>query len=172
MIPTDLPDPVVPATNRWGIFAKSTTTDLPAMSCPNARESGDVEFLKALDERISLNRTIFLLVFGISIPTTDFPSITSTTLTLLTARERAISWEILVILLAFVPGAGWISNLVTTGPGKTDTTFASTPNSSSFDSNKSANWFSSSLVRESPSSSALSNRDVSGIEVSTFSFFL
>ena len=61
------------------------------MSCPNARERGDGEFLKALDERISLNRTIFLFVFGISIPTTDLPSITSTTLTLLTARERAIS---------------------------------------------------------------------------------
>ena len=40
-----------------------------------------------------------------------------------------MSWAIFVILLAFVPGAGCVSNLVTTGPGITDTTFASTPNS-------------------------------------------
>ena len=64
---------------------------------------------------------------------------TSTTRTLLTAKDLAISCAMFVILLAFVPGAGCISNLVTTGPGRTDTTFASTPNSSSLASSKSAN---------------------------------
>ena len=34
---TDLPDPVVPATSRWGIFARSTTTGRPLMSLPRAR---------------------------------------------------------------------------------------------------------------------------------------
>ena len=118
------------------------------------------------EDKISLNRTIFLFVLGISTPTTDFPSITSTTLTLLTARERAISWEIFVILLALVPGAGWTSNLVTTGPGNTDTTSASTPNSNNFFSSKSAKEFNSSLESDCPSSNALSNKDVFGIDVS------
>ena len=43
-----------------------------------------------------------------------------------------------MILLALVPGAGWISNLVTTGPGSTDSTVASIPNSSSFVSRRDA----------------------------------
>ena len=93
------------------------------------------------------------------------PSITSTTLTLLTESDLAISWAILVILLALVPGAGWISNLVTTGPGKTDSTEASIPNSSNLVSNNEAIWLSSSWVRDEPSSSALSNNEVLGITV-------
>ena len=34
--PTDLPEPVAPATNKCGILAKSTTTGLPLISFPNA----------------------------------------------------------------------------------------------------------------------------------------
>ena len=41
LIPTDLPDPVVPATNKWGIFAKSTTMGCPAMSTPKAKVKGE-----------------------------------------------------------------------------------------------------------------------------------
>ena len=44
----------------------------------------------ALEDNISVRRTIFLLVFGISIPTYDLPSI-SITLTLLTDNDLAIS---------------------------------------------------------------------------------
>ncbi|MNT80832.1 hypothetical protein D3C72_2203540 [compost metagenome] len=36
LIPTDLPEPVVPAISRWGILARSATTGLPAMSLPSA----------------------------------------------------------------------------------------------------------------------------------------
>ena len=106
LTPTDLPEPVVPATNKCGIFPKSTTTDLPAISWPSANVKFEVDVLNAFDERISVSLTIFLFVLGISIPTTDFPSITSTTLTELTDRDLAISWAIPVILLALVPGAG------------------------------------------------------------------
>ena len=67
--PTDLPDPVVPATKRCGILAKSTTTGLPEISCPKASVKLDGDFLKACEDKISVRRTIFLLVFGISIPT-------------------------------------------------------------------------------------------------------
>ena len=165
MIPTDFPEPVVPATSRWGIFSKLTTTALPAISFPRARDKCDFEFSKAEDARISFNRTIFLFVFGISMPTTDLPSITSTTLTLLTARDLAISWAMFVILFAFVPGAGWISNLVTTGPGKTETTSASIPNSSNLISSSSDRDSKSALLRDSPSSNALSKSSVLGIFV-------
>ena len=44
--------------------------------------------------------------FGISKPITDLPAITSTTLTLGIASERAKSLARLLILEAFTPGAG------------------------------------------------------------------
>ena len=34
-MPTDLPEPVVPATRQCGIFARSATTGLPTMSLPS-----------------------------------------------------------------------------------------------------------------------------------------
>ena len=37
--PTDLPEPVVPATSKCGARAKSVTTGAPVMSCPNAKVS-------------------------------------------------------------------------------------------------------------------------------------
>ena len=37
LTPTDLPAPVVPATNRCGILVKSKTTGIPEMSFPKAR---------------------------------------------------------------------------------------------------------------------------------------
>ncbi len=37
---TDLPEPVVPATSRCGIRARSAITGLPAMSLPSASVSG------------------------------------------------------------------------------------------------------------------------------------
>ena len=74
-----------------------------------------------------------------------------------------MSWAIPVILLALVPGAGWISNLVTTGPGRTDSTLASIPNSSSLVSSKSAIWLSSASVKDEPSSNALSSNSVLGM---------
>ena len=78
---------------------------------------------------IEYNETICLFGFGISIPIVDLPSITSTTLTLLTARDLARSFAIFETWLAFVPGARLISNLVITGPGKLFSTLPSIPNS-------------------------------------------
>ncbi|CFN76627.1 Uncharacterised protein [Bordetella pertussis] len=39
LMPTDLPEPVVPATSKCGILARSATTGLPAMSLPSAMVS-------------------------------------------------------------------------------------------------------------------------------------
>ena len=44
LMPTDLPDPVVPATNKWGIFARSTTTGYPAIFLPRHTGSFKLEF--------------------------------------------------------------------------------------------------------------------------------
>ena len=45
LIPTDLPDPVVPATNTCGILAKSATMGLPTMSLPKPMVNIDLDSL-------------------------------------------------------------------------------------------------------------------------------
>ena len=42
--PTDFPDPVVPATSKWGIADKSATTGVPAMFFPKQIGSLNFEF--------------------------------------------------------------------------------------------------------------------------------
>ena len=106
LTPTDLPEPVVPATNRWGILARLATTGLPAISLPSARVSLDAASRYGLEVRTSERRTISREWLGISIPITDLPGITSTTRTALTAIERAKSLARFEILLALTPGAG------------------------------------------------------------------
>ena len=127
--PTDLPDPVVPATNTWGIFPRSATTGAPAISCPSASVSVDFESSNVEEANTSLKFTVCRSALGISMPTTLLPGITSTTLTEITARERAKSLAKLDILETFTPAAGCISKRVTTGPGYTATTSATTPKS-------------------------------------------
>ena len=63
---------------------------------------------------------------------TDLPGMTSTTRTATMAIERARSFARFDILLAFTPGAGWISKRVITGPGATAVTSIFTPKSASF----------------------------------------
>ena len=132
--PTDLPDPVVPATNRWGIFAKSATIDAPEMSLPSASVNTDEASWNAAERMTSCNCTISRCSLGISMPTKDLPGITSTMRTLITAKERAKSFARALIFCTLTPAAGCTSNRVTTGPGSTDTTSASTPKSASFNS--------------------------------------
>ncbi|MNE10121.1 hypothetical protein D3C80_1028220 [compost metagenome] len=107
--PTDLPEPVVPATSKCGIFARSVMTGLPPMSWPRARVTGDLKLSYSGVDNTSEKRTICRSSLGISIPTVVLPGITSTTRTLVTARERARSLARLEIRLTFTPAAGWIS---------------------------------------------------------------
>jgi hypothetical protein len=51
---TDLPAPVVPATRRWGIFARSIDTGRPSMSLPSASVSFDLARVKTSSAMISL----------------------------------------------------------------------------------------------------------------------
>ena len=45
LMPTDLPEPVVPATSTCGILARSATTGLPMMSLPRPMVSMDLASL-------------------------------------------------------------------------------------------------------------------------------
>ena len=136
LTPTDLPDPVVPATSRWGILPRSATTGSPEMSWPSARVRGERDWSKAREDSTSRKFTISRSSLGISIPTTDLPGITSTTRTLITASERARSLARLDIRDTLIPAAGWISNRVITGPGYTATTSALMPKSASLSSSR------------------------------------
>ncbi len=129
LMATDLPDPVVPAINKCGIRARSATTELPPMSLPKANVNGDARSSYARDLRISPRVTISRISFGISKPTKDLPGITSTTRTLTTDNDRAMSLDRFDIWLTFTPGAGSSSKRVMTGPGDTDFTSTSTPKS-------------------------------------------
>ena len=124
--PTDLPEPVVPATSRCGILPRSAITGLPEMSLPRARVSGEAASSNMREPTTSVRRIISRCSLGISMPTVVLPGITSTTRTLITARERARSLARLLILDTLMPAAGWISKRVITGPGCTATTSAST----------------------------------------------
>ena len=72
---TDLPEPVVPAMSRWGIFARSAMTGWPAMSRPSATDSLLLEDWKELDSTSSRIRTVLRLLLGTSIPTAAFPGL-------------------------------------------------------------------------------------------------
>ncbi len=71
----DLPEPVAPATSRWGIFARFATTKPPSTSLPIPTIIGWWS-LRALCERsTSPSETISLSLLGISMPIADLPGI-------------------------------------------------------------------------------------------------
>ncbi len=69
----------------------SATTAEPLISFPNATVRGLFESSYSVLERTSLRRTGCLSSLGTSTPIVSRPSITSTILTLVLARERARS---------------------------------------------------------------------------------
>ena len=82
---------------------------LPAMSLPNASESGLGMSLYAADDNSSTNRTSWRRGFGSSSPMQDLPGIVSTTRILTTDSARARSFMRLTIWLPLTPTAGSIS---------------------------------------------------------------
>ena len=73
LIAPDLPAPVVPATSRCGIFARSAPIALPATSLPSHTVSGDQSFGGSW--KTSPRRTIRRCAFGTSTPTACLPGI-------------------------------------------------------------------------------------------------
>ena len=115
LIQTDLPEPVVPATNRCGMDVRSATSGKPAILLPRVMGSFDSFFLKFSEDIISDNITLSLLGFGISIPTVFLPGIAET----LADKELvflAMSSDKFTILETLIPGAGSNSYRDTTGP--------------------------------------------------------
>ena len=113
---TLLPVPVLPAINRCGILAKSTTMGVPETSFP--RKTGMFIFaLWVSDSSItSRKRTTCRVSLGTSIPTVFFPGIGATIRTLGTRNAMARSSESPVILLRRKPASSLISYCEITGP--------------------------------------------------------
>src|SRR3989344_8774153 len=70
---TDFPEPVVPATKQWGIFARFPKTARPEIARPSAIVRGLEEFWNFSSARRVARPTRDFVLFGISIPTKDFP---------------------------------------------------------------------------------------------------
>ena len=66
LMPTDLPEPVVPATKQCGILARSATTAWPAMSLPKPIVSKLFASLYTCEPRISLSLMDCRLALGSS----------------------------------------------------------------------------------------------------------
>ena len=135
--PTDLPDPVVPATSKCGIGARSAITGSPAIFLP--RISGSAMFwssnawLPISSDKVTASR----FGLGSSMPITLRPGIVATradSADMLRAMSSA-SW---ITRLALMPLAGSSSYMVTTGPGRTSTMSPRTWKSSSTDSSNRA----------------------------------
>src|SRR4030066_1613895 len=103
-IDTLLPEPVAPATRRWGIFSRSAIIGFPNISLPRPSVSLELLFLKFSDDKISLNDTVSLWLFGTSKPNVALPAI-GETLTLCALRARARSSARETTLFIFTPGA-------------------------------------------------------------------
>ena len=124
---TDLPEPVVPATSKWGRLARSTTIGLPSESRPKAHSRGP----PFANGRTSAKLTAWAFSLGISIPTREVPGIGAKIRTDFAASESAMSSSRLVILLTRSPSPIEILNVVTEGPAVQPTTWLERPNSSS-----------------------------------------
>src|SRR3989344_8786258 len=127
LIETDLPVPVAPATNKWGILSKPANTGLPATSRPMDKGKKNLGFLYSSLSSISRKPTIETFLFGTSIPTRDFPGIGASILMGWAARARDKSELRVVILESFTPTAGLIVNWVTVGPTETSPISTSMP---------------------------------------------
>src|SRR3989344_45606 len=129
LIRTDFPDPVVPATKTWGIFAIFATTGAPLTSSPSETVSLDLLLVITSDESIVLSVTTSRLLFGISIPTKLLPGIGASILICPVGASvaKAKSLESDVIFETLVPNAISMAYWVTAGPRFTSTTFAPIP---------------------------------------------
>ncbi len=116
LIATDLPEPVVPATSKCGMRARSAITGSPPMVLPRQIGSFWTDAWKSAASSISRRYTVSRVAFGSSMPMALRPGITATRAE--TALiDRAISSERAMTREDLTPGAGSNSYSVTTGPG-------------------------------------------------------
>ena len=105
LIATDLPDPVVPATSRWGMRARSATTGLPPISLPSARARLVSVFSKLALASSSRSSTVSRSPLGSSMPMTLRPGIVAAR-TEIALIERAMSSASPITREVRVPGCG------------------------------------------------------------------
>ena len=116
LTPTDLPEPVVPATSRCGMRARSANTGVPSMLLPST--SGSVASVDAEGLRLQqlAQETVSRRALGSSMPMALRPGTTATR-TEAALIERAMSSASAITRDDLMPRAGSNSNSVTTGPG-------------------------------------------------------
>ncbi len=114
--PTDFPCPVAPATNRWGILARSKTKVSFWIVFPSATGRSARESWNRGDLMTEYIETTSLFLFGTSIPTVPLPGIGAMIRIPSAERLSAMSSSRFLILLIRTPGAGTISYSVTVGP--------------------------------------------------------
>ena len=104
---TDLPEPVVPAMSRCGIFAILQVTMAPLMSLPRTVSSFLLKLPRNSGVSISSRKnTVSRTLFGTSIPTADLFGIGASIRTPAEARFSAISSTSPVMREILTPGAG------------------------------------------------------------------
>ncbi len=105
LIATDLPEPVVPATSRCGMRARSAMIGSPPMFLPRHKASLCLLSAKSVEARSSRRYTVSRLAFGSSMPMAFRPGTTATRAE--TADiDRAMSSASAITRLDLVPGAG------------------------------------------------------------------
>ena len=110
LTPTDLPEPVAPATRRCGILARSSTNTPPSMVFPMG--TGRAIFpARAASRNVAVarswrSRTISRVRFGISTPMELLPGIGAMMRMPGAASAIARSSSSAVIRLILTPGAG------------------------------------------------------------------
>ena len=108
LVITDLPEPVVPAIKRCGIFARFAMTERPEISLPTAKVSGSVDFFHSGDSSTPRSLTSAERAFGISTPTERVPGIGASIRILSTARFKANSLSRARILDRLTPAGGFM----------------------------------------------------------------
>ena len=105
LIATDLPEPVVPATKRWGMRARSAMIGSPPMFLPKHSASLCLLSTKSAEATSSRRYTVSRRAFGSSMPMALRPGTTATRAE--TADiERAMSSDRPMTRDDLVPGAG------------------------------------------------------------------
>src|ERR1700760_3584832 len=90
LMATDLPLPVEPAINTWGMVARSAVTRRPLMSLPMASVSLDLVWVNVSDSTTSRSQIVSRSWLGTSMPTVLLPAMRSMRmLSAFMARQRS-----------------------------------------------------------------------------------
>ena len=109
LIDTDFPDPVVPATSRCGIRARSAITGSPPIVLPRQSPRRDLVRSKSSAKPSASNSrryTVSRRAFGSSMPMAFLPGITATRQDPMALIERAMSSASPITRADLMPGAG------------------------------------------------------------------